>query len=73
LKKLSFVTGFEPFVTPLASHHPKKQGIFEEKLPNVTPLSSNRHTKQRTPSHFCNKQQERHVDLLYQSLPPLEG
>jgi hypothetical protein len=52
LKKLSFVTGFERFVTPFAEHHPQKQGIFEEKLPNVTPLSSNRHIKERTPSHF---------------------
>jgi hypothetical protein len=52
LKKLSFVTGFERFVTPFAKHHPQKQGIFEEKLPNVTPLTKYRHTKEATPSHF---------------------
>jgi hypothetical protein len=49
---MSNITEVLHFITPFSQHRPTRNGISEEKLPNVTPVSEARHIETKTPSHL---------------------
>jgi hypothetical protein len=46
------VTRFRQFITPFSSIRHKKDGVFEEKVPNITRFGEVRHPFSTTPSDF---------------------